>query len=341
MTEKAQAKGRKDGRENAVIHPLTIGSVNLANNLILGPMAGVSDLPFRLLCHEQGAGLVCTEMVSAKAIAYKNRNTRELLKVSDEERPVSLQIFGSDPVIMAEQARQIEDLHWDILDINMGCPVPKVFNNGDGSALLRNPLLAGQIIEAVAGAIHKPLTVKIRLGVSPDTINAVEMAHIAQESGAAAVAVHGRTRDQFYMGAADWEQIARVKQAVSIPVIGNGDIKSPADVQAMYEQTGVDAYMIARAAQGNPWIFRQILHFYQEGEEPVKPGPQEMCDTMLRQARMMCDLKGEYSGIREMRKQAAWYTAGYPRSARLRGMVNDVETYEDLEQLFRAYFGLS
>ena len=185
MTEKAQAKERKDGRENAVIHPLTIGSVNLANNLILGPMAGVSDLPFRLLCHEQGAGLVCTEMVSAKAIAYKNRNTRELLKVSDEERPVSLQIFGSDPVIMAEQARQIEDLHWDILDINMGCPVPKVFNNGDGSALLRNPLLAGQIIEAVAGAIHKPLTVKIRLGVSPDTINAVEMAHIAQESGAA------------------------------------------------------------------------------------------------------------------------------------------------------------
>ena len=304
MTEKARAKERKDGRENAVIHPLTIGSVSLANNLILGPMAGVSDLPFRLLCHEQGAGLVCTEMVSAKA-------------------------------------RQIEDLHWDILDINMGCPVPKVFNNGDGSALLRNPLLAGQIIESVAGAIHKPLTVKIRLGVSPDTINAVEMAHIAQESGAAAVAVHGRTRDQFYMGAADWEQIARVKQAVSIPVIGNGDIKSPADVQAMYEQTGVDAYMIARAAQGNPWIFRQILHFYQEGEEPVKPGPQEMCDTMLRQARMMCDLKGEYLGIREMRKQAAWYTAGYPRSARLRGMVNDVETYEDLEQLFRAYFGLS
>lgn len=340
MTPKAQPREKREEKKDAVIHPLSIGNVTLANNLILGPMAGVCDLPFRLLCHEQGAGLVCTEMVSAKAIAYNNRNTGELLTVSDEERPVSLQIFGSDPELMADQARRIEPLHWDILDINMGCPVPKVFNNGDGSALLKDPLLAGRIIEAVANAIGKPLTVKIRLGISADSINCAEVAHIAQESGAAAVTVHGRTRDQFYMGRADWEQIARVKRVVSIPVIGNGDIKSPADVQAMYEQTGVDGYMIARGAQGNPWIFRQILHCFQEGEELPRPSAREMCALMLRQARMMCDLKGEHTGIQQMRKHAAWYTAGYPGSARLRGLVNEVQTYEALEKLFREYFAV-
>lgn len=338
MTEGVQA--RKEEKEGAVIHPLSIDGVRLANNLVLGPMAGVSDLPFRLLCHEQGAGLVCTEMVSAKAIAYENKNTERLLEISDEERPVSLQIFGSDPEIMADQARRIEPLHWDILDINMGCPVPKVFNNGDGAALLKNPVLAGRIIEAVAGAIEKPLTVKIRLGVSKESINCVEMAHIAQESGAAAVIVHGRTRDQFYMGRANREQIARVKQAVKIPVIGNGDIHCPEDVADMFEQTGADGYMIARGAQGNPWIFRRILHYFATGEDLERPTAKEMCRMMLRQAKMMCDLKGELAGIREMRKHASWYTAGYPKSARLRGKVNEVESYEALEALFQEYFGL-
>ena len=242
------------------IRRLQIGNVTLENNLILAPMAGVTDLPFRLLCKEQGAGLLCMEMVSAKAILYKNRNTEELLTIDKRENPVSLQLFGSDPDIMSEIAKQIEDRPFDILDINMGCPVPKVVNNGDGSALMKNPKLAGEIIEKTARAIKKPVTVKIRKGFDEEHVNAVEMAHIAQESGAAAVAVHGRTRSQFYSGKADWDIIRQVKEAVSIPVIGNGDILTAADVIAMQKQTGCDGFMIARGAEGNPWIFAQILH---------------------------------------------------------------------------------
>ena len=242
------------------IRRLKIGNVTLENNLILAPMAGVTDLPFRLLCKEQGAGLLCMEMVSAKAILYKNRNTEELLTIDKRENPVSLQLFGSDPDIMSEIAKQIEDRPFDILDINMGCPVPKVVNNGDGSALMKNPKLAGEIIEKTARAIKKPVTVKIRKGFDEEHVNAVEMAHIAQESGAAAVAVHGRTRSQFYSGKADWDIIRQVKEAVSIPVIGNGDILTAADVIAMQKQTGCDGFMIARGAEGNPWIFKQILH---------------------------------------------------------------------------------
>ena len=237
------------------IRRLQIGNVTLENNLILAPMAGVTDLPFRLLCKEQGAGLLCMEMVSAKAILYKNRNTEELLTIDKRENPVSLQLFGSDPDIMSEIAKQIEDRPFDILDINMGCPVPKVVNNGDGSALMKNPKLAGEIIEKTARAIKKPVTVKIRKGFDEEHVNAVEMAHIAQESGAAAVAVHGRTRSQFYSGKADWDIIRQVKEAVSIPVIGNGDILTAADVIAMQKQTGCDGFMIARGAEGNPWIF--------------------------------------------------------------------------------------
>ena len=261
------------------IRRLQIGNVTLENNLILAPMAGVTDLPFRLLCKEQGAGLLCMEMVSAKAILYKNRNTEELLTIDKRENPVSLQLFGSDPDIMSEIAKQIEDRPFDILDINMGCPVPKVVNNGDGSALMKNPKLAGEIIEKTARAIKKPVTVKIRKGFDEEHVNAVEMAHIAQESGAAAVAVHGRTRSQFYSGKADWDIIRQVKEAVSIPVIGNGDILTAADVIAMQKQTGCDGFMIARGAEGNPWIFAQILHYFKTGEELPKPKPTATCRT--------------------------------------------------------------
>ena len=314
---------------------LMIGSVELPNPVILAPMAGVSDLPFRLLCREQGAGLVCMEMVSAKAILYKNRNTEELLTIDPKEHPVSLQLFGSDPDIISEIAKQIEERPFDILDLNMGCPVPKVVNNGDGSALMKNPRLAGEIIEKTARAIKKPLTVKIRKGFDDAHVNAVELAHIAQESGAAAVAVHGRTREQYYAGHADWDIIRQVKEAVSIPVIGNGDIRTPEDVAAMAEQTGCDGYMIARGAEGNPWIFRQILHYFETGEHLSRPDFSEVTEMLLRHAKMQIDCKGDYTGIREIRKHAAWYTAGYRNSSKLRGRINEVENYEQLEALFR------
>ena len=317
-----------------MIKPLQIGNVTLENNLILAPMAGVTDLPFRLLCKEQGAGLLCMEMVSAKAILYKNKNTEELLSIDSRENPVSLQLFGSDPLIMGEIAKQIEERPFDILDINMGCPVPKVVNNGDGSALMKNPVLAGKIIEATANAIKKPVTVKIRKGFDDDHVNAVELARIAQESGAAAVAVHGRTREQYYSGKADWDIIRQVKEAVSIPVIGNGDILTARDVIRMGEQTGCDGFMIARGAEGNPWIFKQILHYFENGEELVKPEFTEVRDMILRHARMQIEFKGEYTAIREMRKHAAWYTAGYKNSSKLRARVCEVETYEELEALF-------
>ena len=318
----------------AIIRTLQIGNVTLENNLILAPMAGVSDLPFRLLCREQGAGLVCMEMVSAKAILYKNRNTEELLTIDPKEHPVSLQLFGSDPDIISEIAKQIEERPFDILDLNMGCPVPKVVNNGDGSALMKNPRLAGEIIEKTARAIKKPLTVKIRKGFDDAHVNAVELAHIAQESGAA-VAVHGRTREQYYAGHADWDIIRQVKEAVSIPVIGNGDIRTPEDVAAMAEQTGCDGYMIARGAEGNPWIFRQILHYFETGEHLSRPDFSEVTEMLLRHAKMQIDCKGDYTGIREIRKHAAWYTAGYRNSSKLRGRINEVENYEQLEALFR------
>lgn len=319
----------------AIIRTLQIGNVTLENNLILAPMAGVSDLPFRLLCREQGAGLVCMEMVSAKAILYKNRNTEELLTIDPKEHPVSLQLFGSDPDIISEIAKQIEERPFDILDLNMGCPVPKVVNNGDGSALMKNPRLAGEIIEKTARAIKKPLTVKIRKGFDDAHVNAVELAHIAQESGAAAVAVHGRTREQYYAGHADWDIIRQVKEAVSIPVIGNGDIRTPEDVEAMAEQTGCDGYMIARGAEGNPWIFRQILHYFETGEHLARPDFSEVTEMLLRHAKMQIDCKGDYTGIREIRKHAAWYTAGYRNSSKLRGRINEVENYGQLEALFR------
>ena len=316
-----------------MIKQLKIGNVTLPNNLILGPMAGVTDLPFRLLCKEQGAGLLCMEMVSAKAILYKNRNTEPLLTIDERENPVSLQLFGSDPEIVSSIAHSIEERPFDILDINMGCPVPKIVNNGEGSALMKDPVLAGKIIEKTVKAIKKPVTVKIRKGFDDDHVNAVEMAHIAEECGAAAVAVHGRTREQYYSGKADWEIIRQVKEAVKIPVIGNGDLNSAEDVINISNQTGCDGFMIARGAQGNPWIFRQILHYFETGEKLEKPTLDEVADMILRQAKMMLEFKGEYIGIREIRKHAAWYTGGYPNSSRLRESINGVETFDKLEEL--------
>ncbi len=321
--------------EANAVKKLKIGNVTLENNLILAPMAGVTDLPFRLLCKEQGAGLLCMEMVSAKAILYNNRNTKALLTIDERELPVSLQLFGSDPEVISQMARRIEELPFSILDLNMGCPVPKIVGNGEGSALMKNPLLAGKIIEKTAAAIEKPLTVKIRAGFDDLHKNAVEMAHIAEESGAAAVAVHGRTREQFYAGQADWDVIRQVKQAVSIPVIGNGDLLSAEHVRQMYAQTGCDGFMIGRGAQGNPWIFSQILAELSTGQKAKKADFAETVEMLLRHARLQIEYKGEYIGMREIRKHASWYTAGYPNSSRLRREINEVETYEQLECLMR------
>lgn len=315
---------------------LKIGNVELENNLILAPMAGVTDLPFRLLCKEQGCGLMYTEMVSAKAILYKNRNTGPLMEVRPEEEPVALQLFGSDPEIVSDIAAQVEDGHYAFIDINMGCPVPKIVNNGEGSALMKNPKLVEEILTALVKKVKKPVTVKFRKGFDDDHINAVEIARIAESCGVSAVAVHGRTRAQFYSGKADWDIIRQVKEAVKIPVIGNGDIFTPEDAKRMLYETGCDGLMIARGAKGNPWIFSRTLHYLETGELLGPPDKEELKETILRHAQLQIQFKGEYLGLCEMRKHLSWYTVGLPHSSSLRNDVNQTETWEDFYNLIQS-----
>ena len=339
-----------------------IGSVNINIPAALAPMAGVTDLPYRDICREFGCGLTCTELISAKAIKYNNRNTDILLKTSDREHPSMIQLFGSDPEIMGEIAKRVEELDFDIIDLNMGCPVPKVVNNGEGSALMKDPVLAGRIIEKMAKAVSKPVTVKIRSGFSSSAVNAPEVARIAQESGAAAVTVHARTREQYYSGEADRSVIAAVKGTVSIPVIGNGDIRGGEDALSMMSETGCDGVMIGRAARGNPWVFADVCRvFVREGildenrmkgairldifdrlKLPGLPGGryiptlQEKCEMLLRHLYDLVDFKGEYVAVREMRKHFGWYMAGERNASALRRGVNAAVSVGELERIIAA-----
>lgn len=320
---------------------MRIGNVDIKTNVALGPMAGVTDLPFRLLCKEQGCGLLYTEMVSAKAVLYNNKNTEELLKTDKKESPIAVQLFGSEPQIMADIAKRLAERDFDIIDVNMGCPVPKVVNNGEGSALLKNPLLVGKIVEAMANAVDKPVTVKIRTGFDETCINAEEIAYIIQESGGAAVAVHGRTRSQYYSGKADWDVIRRVKEKVHIPVIGNGDIRSGEDAVRMFKETGCDAVMIGRGAQGNPWILRQVKDYLETGNITAPPSIDEIVDMIIRHCQMLCDVKGEFTAVREMRKHFAWYTAGIKHAAALRNEVNHITKQDEFNEFVQQMRGLT
>lgn len=312
---------------------LRIGAVELENNVALAPMAGVTDLPFRLLCKEQGCGAMFTEMVSAKALLYRNRNTGPLLETREEEAPVAVQIFGSDPDIMSEMALQLEEGPYAWIDVNMGCPVPKIVNNGEGSALMKNPALAEKILTVMVKKLHKPVTVKFRKGFTEKDANAVEFARMAESCGVAAVAVHGRTREQYYSGKADWDIIRQVKEAVSIPVWGNGDVFTPEDAKRMQEETGCDGILVARGAKGNPWLFRRINHYLNTGEILPPPDGAELKRMIIRHAQLQAEYRGEAIAVREMRKHVAWYTAGYPHSSSLRCDINQTETMEELIRL--------
>jgi len=317
---------------------MRIGKIELVNPIILAPMAGVTDLPFRLLAKEMGCGLVYSEMVSDKGLIYENKHTKKLLAIDEQERPVALQIFGSDPDSMAKAAHIVAAAGADIIDINMGCPTLKIVKNGEGSALMRNPSLAYRIMAAVvksAGSV--PVTIKFRKGWDEQSVNAVEFARLAEQAGAAAVSVHGRTREQFYSGQADWSIIRQVKQAVAIPVIGNGDIRTPQDAKRILNETGCDGIMIGRGAQGNPWIFRQVTHYLSTGQILPQPTLSERIEMLLRQLAMLVRHKGEYIGIREMRSHAAWYTKGLPSSAELRLKFNQAMSKEDFIRIMEEY----
>lgn len=318
---------------------MKIGNVEIENNVFLAPMAGVTDKPFRIICKEMGCGLVYSEMVSAKGMFYESKNTHKLLESDEKERPVAVQLFGSDPVIMAQMAKRLEDMPIDIIDVNMGCPAPKIVKNGEGSALMKTPELVGKIVKALVESQKKPVTIKFRKGFDDDCINATEIAQIAEANGASAVAVHGRTRQQYYSGKADWDIIKEVKKAVKIPVIGNGDVDSPQKAKELFEHTGCDAIMIGRGAQGNPWIFKRTIHYLKTGELLPEPTAAERAETALRHARMLIEYKGEYIGVREMRRHLSDYTKGLPGAAAIRGRINCAESYEEIEELVKMYFG--
>ncbi len=310
-----------------------IGNLNIDNPLILAPMAGVTDLSYRLLCKEQGCALMFTEMVSAKAILYKNKNTFSLMEVDEKEGPVGLQLFGSDPEVISEAAAQVEDGPFALIDINMGCPVPKIVNNGEGSALMKDPGLVERILTALVKRVRKPVTIKIRKGFDDLHVNAVEIAKIAEDCGVSAITLHARTREQYYSGKADWDIIRQVKEAVKIPVIGNGDVFTPEDAKRMMDETGCDGVMIARGARGNPWIFSRTLSYLESGKVPSPPDREEIKNMILCHADLLIRNKGEYIGLREMRKHFAWYTTGMPNSASLRRDVNETETWEEFKNL--------
>ncbi len=308
---------------------MKIGNVELENNVFLAPMAGVTDIVFRIICRELGCGLVYSEMVSAKGILHNNKNTQSMLEVADEERPAVIQLFGSDPDILAQMAKKTEQ-YADIIDINMGCPAPKIVKNGEGSALMKNPELIGRIVKSVSSAVSKPVTIKIRKGFDDSCINAPEIAEIAEENGAAAIAIHGRTREQYYSGEADWDIIKEAKKRVSIPVIGNGDVDSPQKAKALFEHTGCDAIMIGRASEGNPWIFKRTIHYLKTGELLPEPTIEEKLTLALRHLDMLVKYKGEYIGVREMRRHLGKYVKGIPHSAEARFYINKAETQKEM-----------
>lgn len=315
---------------------LKIGNVELDSSLFLAPMAGITDRAFRFLCKEQGCALTYTEMVSSKGLHYGNDRTEELLFIKEEDSPVAIQIFGSDPGLMAEVAAKIQD-RADIIDINMGCPAPKIVKNGEGSALMQKPELAAEIVKRVSAAVEIPLTVKIRKGWDKNSVNALEIASLAQENGAAAITVHGRTREQFYSGTADWDIIRLVKEKLSIPVIGNGDVFTPEDAVEIIRQTGCDAVMIGRGARGNPWIFSQTLNFIRYGETTPPPDLDSIINMIKRQTNLMLEYKEERIVVKEMRKHIGWYIKGLKNATQLRREVNRVEDREQLFKLLEVY----